>query len=86
MNDFLINTQLTALGNHTMAEFAVGYIFGSALIIGAPSVFFFIAFMPALQRTKGAMIGYSDHKTYGNSTTYENTKSSLIDYSNVRIQ
>ena len=74
MIDFLISTQLEALGNHTIAEFAVGYLFGGALIIGAPGVFFFIAFMPALQRTKGAQIGYKDHKDYGDSSTYENGK------------
>ena len=53
----------------------MGYVFGAALIIGAPSVFLFIAFMPALQRTKGAMVGYSDHKIYGDTSTYENTPS-----------
>ena len=74
MIDFLISTQLEALGNHTIAEFAVGYLFGGALIIGAPGVFFFIAFMPALQRTKGAQIGYKDHRDYGYSSTYENGK------------
>ena len=74
MLDFLISTQLEALGNHTVAEFAVGYLFGGALIIGAPGVFFFIAFMPALQRTKGAQIGYKDRKDYGYSSTYENGK------------
>ena len=74
MIDFLISTQLEALGNHTIAEFLVGYLFGGALIIGAPGVFFFIAFMPALQRTKGAQIGYKDHKDYGYSSTYENGK------------
>ena len=72
MIEFLISTQLEALGNHTIAEFLVGYLFGGALIIGAPGVFFFIAFMPALQRTKGSQIGYKDHKDYGNSSTYEN--------------
>ena len=43
------------------------------LIIG-PAVFFIIAFMPALQNTKGRMVGYKDHKTYGDSSIYENTK------------
>jgi hypothetical protein len=28
-------------------------------------------FMPALQNTKGRMVGYKDHKTYGDSTIYE---------------
>ena len=62
--------------NHTIAEFLAGYIFGGALIIGAPAVFFFIAFMPALQRTKGAQIGYKDHKEYGDCSLYENGKMS----------
>ena len=76
MIDFLISTQLEALGNHTIAEFLVGYLFGGALIIGAPGVFFFIVFNPALQRTKGAQIGYKDHKEYGDISLYENTKMS----------
>jgi hypothetical protein len=29
--------------------------------------------MPALQNTKGRMVGYKDHKTYGDSSIYENT-------------
>ena len=86
MIEFIIDTQLVALGNHTIAEFLVGYIFGGALIIGAPAVFFFIAFMPALQRTKGAMVGYSDHKNYGDSSTYENTPSALIDYTHAQLK
>ena len=47
----------------------------SALLIGAPGVFFFIVFQPALQNTKGRMVGYKDHKTYGDSSIYENTPS-----------
>ena len=70
---FLTKQTFEVTANHTIAEFAAGYVFGSALIIGAPSVFLFIAFMSALQRTKGAQIGYKDHKTYGDSSTYENT-------------
>jgi len=30
--------------------------------------------MSALQNTKGRMVGYSDHKTYGDSSIYENTE------------
>ena len=74
MIDFLISTQWEALGNHTIAEFAVGYLFGGALIIGAPSVFLFVTFMAAIQNTKGKMVGYKDHKDYGDSSTYENGK------------
>ena len=76
MIGFLINNTYAWTGNHTLAEFAAGYVFGGALIIGAPGVFFFIVFNPALQRTKGAQIGYKDHKTYGDISLYENTKSS----------
>ena len=53
------------------AELLTYYVIASALIIGAPGVFFFIVFMPAVQNTKGRMVGYKDHKTYGDSTIYE---------------
>ena len=55
-----------------MIELFTYYIIGGALIIGAPSVFLFIAFMPALQNTKGRMVGYRDHKLYGDISSYEN--------------
>ena len=55
-----------------MIELFTYYIIGGALIIGAPSVFLFIAFMPALQNTKGRMVGYKDHKLYGDISSYEN--------------
>ena len=29
--------------------------------------------MPALQNTKGRMVGYKDHKTYGDISSYENS-------------
>ena len=73
MLELLTQTEFAWAANHTIIEFLAGYIFGAALIIGAPSVFLLIAFMSALQRTKGAQIGYKDHKTYGDSSTYENT-------------
>jgi len=44
-------------------------------LIGAPGVFFYIVFMPALQNTKGRMVGYKDHKQYGDSSIYENSPS-----------
>ena len=50
------------------------YVIGGALLIGAPGVFFYIVFMPALQNTKGRMVGYKDHKLYGDSSIYENTR------------
>ena len=56
-----------------IAELLTYYGITALLIIGAPGVFFFIVFMPALQNTKGRMVGYKDHKTYGDSSIYENT-------------
>ena len=56
-----------------MIELLTYYVIGGALLVGAPAVFFLIAFMPALQNTKGRMVGYNDHKGYGDSSTYENT-------------
>ena len=55
----------------SLAELLTYYVIASALIVGAPGIFFFIVFMPALQNTKGRMVGYKDHKTYGDSTIYE---------------
>ena len=75
MIELLTQTEFSWAANHTIAEFLAGYIFGAALIIGAPAVFFFLAFMSALQNTKGRMVGYKDHKTYGDSSIYENTPS-----------
>ena len=57
--------------DHTITELLLGYLFAGALIIGAPGVFFFIVFMPALQNTKGRLVGYRDHKNYGDSSIYE---------------
>ena len=56
-----------------MAELLTYYVITALLIIGAPGVFFFIVFMPALQNTKGRMVGYKDHKTYGDSSIYDLT-------------
>ena len=58
-----------------MIELLTYYVIAGALIVGAPAVFFLIAFMPALQNTKGRMVGYKDHKTHGDSSIYENTPS-----------
>ena len=57
-----------------MIELLTYYVIVSVVFIGAPGVFFFIVFMPALQNTKGRMVGYKDHKTYGDSSIYEKTK------------
>ena len=59
----------------SLIELLTYYVIAGGLIIGAPAVFFLIAFMPALQNTKGRMVGYKDHKMYGDSSIYENTKS-----------
>ena len=59
----------------SLIELLAYYVIAGALIVGAPAVFFLIAFMPALQNTKGRMVGYKDHKMYGDSSIYENTKS-----------
>ena len=56
---------------NSLLEILTYYVIGGALLIGAPGVFFFIVFMPALQNTKGRMVGYKDHKIYGDSTIYE---------------
>ena len=60
---------------NSLLEILTYYVIGGALLIGAPGVFFFIVFMSALQNTKGRMVGYKDHKTYGDSSIYENTPS-----------
>jgi hypothetical protein len=54
-----------------MVELLTYYVIVALLFVGAPAVFFLIVFMPALQNTKGRMVGYKDHKTYGDSTIYE---------------
>ena len=58
---------------NSLLEILTYYVIGGALLIGAPGVFFSVVFMSALQNTKGRMVGYKDHKTYGNSSIYENT-------------
>ena len=58
-----------------MLELLTYYVIVAVVFVGAPAVFFFIVFMPALQNTKGRMVGYKDHKTYGDSSIYENTPS-----------
>ena len=59
----------------SLIELLTYYIIGGALLVGAPAVFFLIAFMPALQNTKGRMVGYKDHKEYGTISSYENSPS-----------
>ena len=63
-----------------LIELLTYYVIAGALIIGAPALFFLVAFMPALQNTKGRMVGYKDHKQYGDSSIYENTPKNQSDY------
>lgn len=67
MLEFLLGTH-EFLGNHTFPEFLIGYIFGAALIIGAPTVFLLLAFTSALMKTNGKMGGYREFEDYGKST------------------
>jgi len=64
----------------SLTELLTYYVIVSVVFIGAPGVFFFIVFMPALQNTKGRMVGYKDHKLFGDSSIYENTKSDTNEY------
>ena len=63
-----------------MIELLTYYVIVALLFVGAPGVFFLIVFMPALQNTKGRMVGYKDHKLYGDSSIYENTASDYKGY------
>ena len=65
---------------NSLLEILTYYVIGGALLIGAPGIFFLIVFMPALQNTKGRMVGYKDHKLYDDSSIYENTKSDTNGY------
>ena len=65
---------------NSLLEILTYYVIGGALLIGAPGIFFLTVFMPALQNTKGRMVGYKDHKTYGDSSIYENTPGDSAKY------
>ena len=67
MLSFLLDTH-GFLGNHSIPEFLIGYIFGAALIIGAPAVFLFLTFTSALMKTNGKMGGYKEYADYGKSS------------------
>ena len=45
-----------------MLELLTYYVIVAIAFVGAPGVFLFIVFMPAIQNTKGRMVGYKDHK------------------------
>ena len=59
----------------SIAELLTYYVIGGALILGPPAIFLIIAMMGAIQNTKGRMVGYKDHKEYGDSSIYENSPS-----------
>ena len=54
--------------DHTLVEILLGYVIASALFLGAPAIYFLIVFMPALQNTKGRIVGYREHVKYGDSS------------------
>ena len=56
-----------------MVELLTYYVIVAVFFVGAPAVFLFIVFMPALQNTKGRMVGYKDRKMYGDISSYENS-------------
>ena len=59
---------------HSLAELLTYYVIAGALIIGAPAVFFIIAFMPALMNTKGAVVGYKTRHNHGETSIYSKVK------------
>ena len=60
---------------NSLLEILTYYVIGGALIIGPPAIFLIIVMMGAIQNTKGRMVGYKDHKEYGDSSIYENSPS-----------
>jgi hypothetical protein len=66
----LLSTKLEM--EHSLIELLTYYVIAGALIIGAPAVFFIVAFMPALMNTKGAVVGYKVHRDYGDTSIYSN--------------
>ncbi len=57
-----------------LIELLTYYVITALLIIGAPAVFFIVAFMPALMNTKGAVVGYKTHRDYGETSIYSKVK------------
>jgi len=77
MFELLTETTFSWTADHTIAEFLAAYIAGALLAVGPPAVFFYIAFMPALQNTKGRMVGYKEHVKYGDSSINTFNRSDL---------
>jgi len=67
--------------SHDLIELLTYYVIGGALIIGPPAIFLIIAMMGAIQNTKGRMVGYKDHKTYGDSSIYDPSPKKPVDQS-----
>lgn len=65
----------------SLIELLTYYVIGGALIIGPPAIFLIISMMAALQNTKGRMVGYKDHKIYGNSSIYDPAPKLPVDQS-----
>jgi hypothetical protein len=65
--------------SHDLIELLTYYVIGGALIIGPPAIFLIIAMMAALQNTKGRMVGYKDHKTYGDISFYDPSSKLPVD-------
>ena len=84
MLDFLLGTH-EFLGNHSFPEFIIGYLFGAALIIGAPTVFLLLAFVSALMKTNGKMGGYREYETYGESSLNDAPAFLLPDPTNPKL-
>ena len=61
----------------SLLEILTYYVIGGALIIGPPAIFLIIAMMGAIQNTKGRMVGYKDHKTYGDISSVSYTHLTL---------
>ena len=64
--------------DHTIVELLLGYVIASALIIGAPGIFFLIVFAPSLMNTKGKTAGYKEHVKYGDSSINTFDRKNLI--------
>ena len=64
-----------------LIELLTYYVSGGALIIGPPAIFLIIAMMSAIHNTEGRMVGYKDHKTYGDSSIYDPAPKLPVDQS-----
>jgi hypothetical protein len=70
----------------SLLELLTYYVIGGALIIGPPAIFLIIAMMGAIQNTKGRMVGYKDHQTYGDSSIYDPSPKKPVDQSKFFLQ